>query len=550
MKFRILFFVAVVFVSANQLPAQSFAKVNINNVSTYVYNDGRMDISPKGNAGFEYWKGTKIYSVYSSGLYWGGYINKELRIGGTRYSSSLRPGFVNSDGSPNIPGSFSQVYRIRPDYKVALLYGEMNDENKTEDAIRKQYALDYENWPVHLGAPFYDTNKNGVYDNGKDIPGFLNSDQTLWFISNDMVIGNDDIYQLPFISKQTNIELQTTVWAYAKNDFLKGVVFKKYKLINKSKRDTVKQMYVGMFSDSDLAFPGNDLNGCDTTLHLGYTYNGDDRDFDYVNKPPVMGFLLLKGAYVPGTVDDQIFVDGKRIKGKKDLLMTGFISTWPEFNYDPTPYSYNVNYSYNQLRGAIGRTGLIFPDPITKQSTNKQVAGDPVRNIGWLDNIIMPPGDRRFVISTGPFNMAPGDTQEVIFAQIVTSSTSRLGSVSYLKYLAKYVKDFYENEMFAKSTTNHNETEIPTHFSLEQNYPNPFNPETTIRYTIPKSSQVTLKVYDVLGREIATLVDEVKQPGIYNSTFSTLRSSLTSGVYFYRLQAGGFVQTKKMLLIK
>ncbi|MDP3582399.1 MAG: carboxypeptidase regulatory-like domain-containing protein, partial [Ignavibacteria bacterium] len=100
-----------------------------------------------------------------------------------------------------------------------------------------------------------------------------------------------------------------------------------------------------------------------------------------------------------------------------------------------------------------------------------------------------------------------------------------------------------------------NQAEIPTGFSLSQNYPNPFNPETVISYTIPSNVKgetinVTLKVFDVLGNEVATLVNEFKQPGVYNSTFSTLRSSLTSGVYFYKLQAGGFSETKKMILIK
>ncbi|MFA7418470.1 MAG: YCF48-related protein [Melioribacteraceae bacterium] len=102
------------------------------------------------------------------------------------------------------------------------------------------------------------------------------------------------------------------------------------------------------------------------------------------------------------------------------------------------------------------------------------------------------------------------------------------------------------------------EKEIPSAYELSQNYPNPFNPETTISYKIQAASQVSLKVYDVLGREVGTLVNEYKQPGVYNSTFSTLHSSLTSGIYFYKLQAGnpsagsgqGFVQTKKMILIK
>ncbi|RJQ63591.1 MAG: T9SS C-terminal target domain-containing protein, partial [Stygiobacter sp.] len=97
------------------------------------------------------------------------------------------------------------------------------------------------------------------------------------------------------------------------------------------------------------------------------------------------------------------------------------------------------------------------------------------------------------------------------------------------------VNDLFE---FNKSNfTDVAQQNIPAEFSLEQNYPNPFNPETTIRYTIPKSSQVTLKVYDVLGREVATLVDEFKQAGVYQATFkeTPYMASLPSGVYFYRL---------------
>ncbi len=94
------------------------------------------------------------------------------------------------------------------------------------------------------------------------------------------------------------------------------------------------------------------------------------------------------------------------------------------------------------------------------------------------------------------------------------------------------------------------ENEIPTEFNLLQNYPNPFNPSTIISYQLSVTGFVTLKIYDVLGREITTLVNEFQLPGTYNSTFSILHSALSSGVYFYRLQAGDFVQTKKMMLLK
>ena len=88
----------------------------------------------------------------------------------------------------------------------------------------------------------------------------------------------------------------------------------------------------------------------------------------------------------------------------------------------------------------------------------------------------------------------------------------------------------------------------PTEFILEQNYPNPFNPSTVISYQLPVSSNVILRVYDVLGKEVATLANEEKPAGNYEIEFSA--DGLTSGIYFYKLQSGEFVETKKMLLMK
>jgi len=88
----------------------------------------------------------------------------------------------------------------------------------------------------------------------------------------------------------------------------------------------------------------------------------------------------------------------------------------------------------------------------------------------------------------------------------------------------------------------------PSSVQLFQNYPNPFNPSTTIRYELPKSSMVMLSVYDILGREVAILVNETEKPGAYELRFDG--SKLASGVYFYRLQAGNIVQTKRLLLLK
>jgi len=91
-------------------------------------------------------------------------------------------------------------------------------------------------------------------------------------------------------------------------------------------------------------------------------------------------------------------------------------------------------------------------------------------------------------------------------------------------------------------------TDLPTHFILSQNYPNPFNPTTTITFALPVKSFVSLKIFDALGREVGTLLNEELSVGIYSKQWDA--SGLPSGVYFYRLQAGSFIETKKLILLR
>ena len=85
-------------------------------------------------------------------------------------------------------------------------------------------------------------------------------------------------------------------------------------------------------------------------------------------------------------------------------------------------------------------------------------------------------------------------------------------------------------------------------FQLFVNYPNPFNPTTTIKYSIPSDGYVTLKIFNALGEEVSTLVNEFRSTGNYEIIFDA--SNLTSGIYFYKIQSGNFIETKKMILLK
>jgi len=93
-----------------------------------------------------------------------------------------------------------------------------------------------------------------------------------------------------------------------------------------------------------------------------------------------------------------------------------------------------------------------------------------------------------------------------------------------------------------------NEETIPTVFKLEQNYPNPFNPSTRIKFAVPEKSNVLIKVYDILGSEVAILVNEEMNVGWYENDFNA--TGLSSGVYLFRMEAGNFISTKKMIYLR
>jgi len=152
---------------------------------------------------------------------------------------------------------------------------------------------------------------------------------------------------------------------------------------------------------------------------------------------------------------------------------------------------------------------------------------------------ILPDGSLNIVSST-PLNYSRTNLMAVNYKGTVAVFGGKDASGKVVPYV-----EISENVTDVASNSS-----LPNEFQLNQNYPNPFNPETTISYQLAKGSFVTLKIYDTIGREIETLVNEYKEPGVYNSQFSIPNSQLPSGIYFYRLTSGSYSATKKMLLLK
>lgn len=437
---------------------EHYTKFNINNISTFIYNNGNADINPYGNSGFVYPNGSSLAAVFESGLVWGGKVNEKILVGGSTYSQGLYGGKILENGKAQDPNDESvRVYRVRPDFKTGNLENEILDENKTEEEIRNQYALDWNEWPAKDGAPFKDIDNDGNYNPEIDIPGVPGASQTLWYVANDL---DSNRAKELYGSSTMGIEMQVTVWGYKNYEVVKNMLFKKYILINKSK-NTIKDMYVSQWSDPDVGDASDDFVGCDTSLSLGYAYNGDLFDGVYGSDVPAVGFNFLQGPIVESNSSDSAKFNGKILRGYKNLPMTSFsffIGSDPLY-MDPNLANYTLgtlNY-YRLMFGLVGTTGEPFIDPTTNKKTVFTLSGDPYTGQGWIDGIIHPPGDRRMLLNSGPFLMEPGDTQEVIVAEIAAGGTIGINSRESVRLLKLYdylSKDFYDNDFYQISDFN------------------------------------------------------------------------------------------------
>ena len=141
---------------------------------------------------------------------------------------------------------------------------------------------------------------------------------------------------------------------------------------------------------------------------------------------------------------------------------------------------------------------------------------------------------------------------DTTFGRTIVKVGNKFSNVTGILYFSngRYKVTPRTNTDFAgfNPTTVRRDNVIAKEFALEQNFPNPFNPSTTLRYSIPREGMVTLKVYNIIGQEVATLVNEYQSNGVYSVKFDA--SKLSSGMYLYRITSGNFSQVKKMMLLK
>jgi hypothetical protein len=434
------------------------------------------------------------------------------------------------------------------------------------------FGAAWQNWrdAVSLGAYFYDgdndgiynpvdKNRNGIWDANEDMPDIL-GDKTAWCVYNDGVV--DSMRRYKDVSPQ-GIEVRQTVFASSRNPNLSNVIFIRYSFLNTGLLSTILDgVYFSAWSDVDLGDYTDDLGGCDTLLNTAYVYN-DSSDSEFGINPPTVFINLLQGPiYYTGNSSDTAYnLKGKlrgidKTIGYKNLGMTSAKTVHkshltygvPRSKAEARNYQLGLDHSGSNLNPCLTSSFWVVRGADCN-SVNPifMLSGDPVTNIGWLD---IRRDDKRVQTNTGPFKLEVNKPIDIIVAYTAGRGSDFLNSITVARNITQNVINEYRSNFGTSTSVDENQPMTIKKYFLGQNYPNPFNPSTVISYQLSAVSYVTLKVYDILGKEIETLVDEVLEPGIHHSTFHIPHSAFTSGVYFYQLRAGNFVGTKKMMIMK
>ncbi len=488
-----------------------------------------------------------ITFLFSAGFMLSGYNGQQL------WANGVAPSTLTED---YLPGRWGDS-PYSPSNRIYTVY-----------SSDPPFGSSWLNWKdaVENGADFYDgdndgiynpvdKNRNGTWDPNEDMPALI-GDVTSWFVYNDA---------LPDSLRRWNIEPQgievQQMFFASSNPELQNIVFIKYSIKNTGAvADVLDSVYFSFWADPDIGDYTDDIAASDTLLNSCFTYN-DSTDFYYGDTPPAVFRTLLQGPVVStSNQQDTAFIKYGELLGEqvitsaKNLPLTTYVyhvGGDPDLN-DPSNAQEERNYQLGLIR-----TGQIV-DPCTFMygevrggvdcsEVNPFIwfSGDPVTQTGWINTTRV---DLRDQLTTGAFKLEKDKPVEIIGAFIVGRGNDNINSIIVGRDIVRRAIREYKNN-FASMTYTPPPPLPVTDYKLYQNYPNPFNPKTTIRFEIPRDGLVTIKVYDILGQQVAVLLNEFKTEGRYEVEFDT-GGNIASGVYIYRMDVNEFSESKKMIVLK
>lgn len=551
----------------------NFKTLDINNVKAGIANRGDMhwDIGGQGNAMYEVPKGSGISSNFASALWIGGLDNANQLHGA---SQTYRQSGVDFWPGPldTISGTIDTLTSKNYDKIWKVSYTDINTFINAFNSGSVVATPDMLTWPAKgTGnnsrnlAPFVDYNLDGNYNpNDGDYPK-IKGDQTLYFIYNDMLAAHSTSFT------PMGVEVQGMAYAYGCPTVVSGkpelnyTTFYDYKIINRSSSN-YHDVYVSMWSDVDLGYYGDDYIGSNVADNYGFAYNSDGYDEGgggtptYGNYMPAQGFNIVKGP-VANAMDgidnnnngviDEINEDCKL--NKFNYFNNSFAGV-PFQTIDPNNgyqyYNYMTGFwkdSTNLTCGGNGYGGTINTNwAYSGDPNNSGVNTDPNNTCGyWIEQAAA--GDRRMILSSGPFTLNAGQMQEVEYAFVTSfdsSSTnnSNLLSVAKLKTDIQKVNAFYNQvnkpNCLQSITVGITEVAKQNDFVL---FPNPAKSVITISSSIIGNTKINYEVVDVLGKVI------LMNDNHNSNNFTININDLNSGIYFLRLQVNNSLVVKKFV---
>lgn len=513
-----------------------FKTLDANNIHLTLSNIG--DIY-SGNASWSLLQ-PQPQIVFDQSLWFVGKSNDSILLSLTQWNSTYSPGNISD-------GKYARIETKADSLKYRCY--------KIKQGDTRESNIDYRDWPTELGGLSYERKP------------IIHNDQTIWSVYNSLnpdtnifrrwKYFKDGVYPIP-------IEIQQTSYSSAGNgsSIFENAVFFEYIVINKGETK-IDSCYLGFWTDIDFDNILNNFPAIDTTLQLGYCWAGNPQPMYASGNSPAVGYQLLYGPIVEEANSNAVFM-GRIRSGYKNLKLSSFHPIIETVISVPSSMRAILSRrgAWNVAQG-LDADGNLRIDTVSGGVTKFPFSGDPVTNSGWIYPLSSTGGEAGFVFFTGPFNFSPNDTQWVMIALIPGLGSDRFESITKMKEKAEFLQSLNYDQIVNRKTSFADTIDLlPSKYSVSQNFPNPFNATTRIIFTIPDldtlhtfdswkteiSHKVTLKTYDILGREITTIFDDERTAGEYEVEFNA--AHLASGVYFYRLRAGDYVETRKMILLR
>ncbi len=508
------------------------ALIHPGQIEAAVYNTGALFFGNDRTNGDGYLipRGSGISPLETAGLWLGGKVGGEIRVAGARYSSfTFWPGPLGDGGTaPADCSVYDRIYRVSRRDVAAYLAGGAP-------------TADLRDWPAALGAPVLDG--DGVAGNynlaGGDQPA-LRGDDAAWWLMND--VGNAHrVTNSPALGVEVRVEaFGFDVAPNSASSRLSETTFYRYTVTNRTAQ-TIDSLYAGFLFAPAL---GSNYVGTDTTTATAYAYNASNSSSIYGAAPPAIGFQVAHGPVgMPNGRDDDR--DGTVDEPGERLRLTAspyFINgaSLPAVTDPSTTEAY-----FNYLRGRWGDGTVKRERGAGYGETQGAVtpfsfAGDPVAGNPWseVNNGTSSPrnqsGQRRTTSVTGPFRLAPGASETVTFAFLYARGTSNLDSVTRLRGLAGVIRSvFADGDLEPVRVTAGALPVVSQDVRLSRPFPNPTSGRATVTYEMPAGTLLRATLLDVLGREIAVLIDGPTASA--TGEFAIDGSRLAPGVYRVRV---------------